>query len=337
MRKLILRFGLALLCITGLTASGVSQQKLAQTGMKFLNVLPDARSAAMAGAVTSIEQYASTSLFYNPAGIARIQTFMDASVGQTQWIADINLYFGSLAFNLHDYGVVGLFFQSVDYGEINETIIDARNPLGYQDLGTFKPTALVGGLGYARALTDKFSIGGVVKYATQNLGSHVIEFDTTTNAMTRAGNKAGVLAFDFGILYHTGYKSLNFGMDVRNFSREIAFISEDFQLPLTFKIGLSMNVLDMFEMDPNVHSFTVSIDAQHPRDFQEQVSVGGEYMFMDILSLRAGYVSPADEQGFSFGAGVKKSFGDYGLGVDYAYSPFGLFGHVQRFSLQFSL
>jgi hypothetical protein len=57
---------------------------------------------------------------------------------------------------------------------------------------------------------------------------------------------------------------------------------------------------------------------------------------MNLLALRAGFVSLADEQKFSYGVGLSKFLGDVGLGVDYAYTPFGIFGNVHRFSFQFT-
>ena len=54
--------------------------KLAQTGMKFLSFSPDARAAALGGAITAKTGGAS-SLFYNPAGMARLEG-MNVVVGQ---------------------------------------------------------------------------------------------------------------------------------------------------------------------------------------------------------------------------------------------------------------
>ena len=56
-----------------------------------------------------------------------------------------------------------------------------------------------------------------------------------------------------------------------------------------------MNVLDLTDLSPDEHQFLLSVDAEHPRDFQEQIRVGGEYLFLKILALRAGYVSGGDE------------------------------------------
>lgn len=310
------------------------QQKLAQTGMKFLNVGTDPRAEAMGEAFTSLEGN-SSALFYNPAGMARIEQFASAMVGQTQWIADIKHNFASVAVAPMGgrYGVIGLSLQSVNYGDVIETVRDGDpNGLGYFDLGTFQPTAFMFGVGYARALNEKFSVGGNIKFVSQDLGFAVIDLQGTKSA-----NKTSVMAFDFGIIYKTGFKSLNFGMTVRNFSKEVKYVSEGFQLPLTFKIGVSMDAFDFAPFDRKEHSFLISIDAEHPRDFSEQIRIGGEYVFMKLLSLRIGYVSPADEYGIAYGVGLRQSISQFALGVDYAYTPFGVFGNVHRFSVQFSL
>ena len=326
---------LLLLGVVPLVARG--EQKLAQTGLKFLAVTADPRAEAFGGAFTAVEG-SSSAMFFNPSCMARLNGLTSVMLARTNWIGEIKHNFGSIAFSPWggDYGVLGVAVQFVDYGEIIETVRDG-NPLGsgYIDLGTFKPTGLMIGVGYARALSDKFSLGGGVKFAQQDLGETVNE--VVNGEYIKAGNKTSVVAFDFGILYRTGFKSLNFGMTVRNFSKEVRYQDEGFQLPLTFKIGLAMNVLDFTDLDKDMHSLLVAVDAEHPRDFGEQVRIGGEYLFMKTLALRIGYVGPADEHSVSYGVGVKQSFEGFGFGLDYSYTPFGIFDPVHRFALQFSL
>jgi hypothetical protein len=323
-------------CAVAFPSSAVAQKKLGQTGMKFLNVLPDARAIALGEAFTAVEGSAS-SLFFNTSTMARMKGFTSVFVGRTNWIADMSHMYAAVAFSPFEaeYGVLGFFLQSVDYGTFEETI-RATNERGYIDLGTFKPTGIMFGVGYARALNDKFSVGGNVKYVRQSLGDATNEV-AIDGSQQKVSNSTSVFAFDFGLLYKTGYKSLSFGMTVRNFSKEVQYQKEGFQLPLTFRIGLSMNVLDMTDLDPETHQFLVVADAEHPRDFPEMLRVGGEYRFLNILSLRVGYVSPADEYGVSYGAGVRKEFAGLSFGFDYAYLPFGIFDAVHRFSFQFSL
>jgi hypothetical protein len=314
-----------------------AQDKLAQTGMKFLGVEPDPRAAALGGAFTAVEG-SSSSAFFNPAGTARIPGFGHVFIGYTQWIADINHLFGAISLSPWggEYGVLTLSIQAVDYGEIEQTIF-YNNSRGYLDLGALRPTSMVLGINYGRALSEKFSIGGGVKYVTQNLGSSLTYLNSSTGAYERSYYETGVWAFDFGMLYKTGFKSLAMGMCIRNFSKEARFVEEGFQLPLTFRFGFAMNVLDLTSIDPKDHSVLMAVDFEHPRDFSEQVKVGLEYLFSQTVAVRVGYVFPADEHGFTYGLGLRQSVDKLGVGVDYAYTPFGVFGGVHRVALTFTM
>lgn len=334
MKKNIILVGILMFLFGLSVSSGLAKhRKLAQTGMKFLAVAPDARSSALSSALTSVEG-ASTSLFYNPSTMARMQTNFHVSLGQVKWIADINYIYGTAAYKPSQgkYGVFGVSFLSVDYGDLLGTV-RADNDQGFLDTGIFQPTAFVFGIGYARALTDKFSVGGQIKYVKQNLTGGIVDFDAAEQIDSKNFN-IGVLAYDFGMIYKTGFKSLNIGMNIRNFSEEIKYIRESFQLPLTFKIGVSMNVMDF--TDVKNQSVIVSMDYVHPRDFEEQINLGVEYMMFNSLALRLGYTAPTDEQGISLGAGFQKNIFDYNFGIDYAYTDFGVFDNIHRFSFQFS-
>jgi hypothetical protein len=333
--------------VTLIPSLSVAQQrtdaKLAQTGMKFLSVGMGARQAALADAFTASEGN-SASMFYNPAGMARLGGFADVAIGQVNWIADIRQSYASVAFSPFsgDYGVVGLSFQYSDYGEIQATIL-ANNSQGFLDIGTIRPNSYAVGLGYARALTDKFSVGGNVKYVRQDLGNGIMEATyvgtageyTGANVTSETKNAVDVLAFDFGLMYRTGFKSLTLGMAVRNFAREVKYQKESFQLPLAFKLGISMNVFDLTGFNRETQALLISVDAEHPRDFPEQIKVGAEYVFMNMVSARVGYVGPADEHSISYGLGFQLAMAGAQLGLDYAYTPFGIFNNVQRFSVRF--
>ncbi len=328
----LMAFSISVQVILQLSACDVyAQQKLAQAGMDFLNVATDPRAEAMGEAVTSLEGN-SSSLFFNTAGMARLTNFASVSFGQVDWIAGIKHVFASVAISPDKgrYGVVGFYLRSVNYGDLQETII-ANNQQGFQDVGTFSPTAFSFGVGYARALNDKFSVGGNVNYVIQNLGTSIT--DVVNGINVTQSNKLSVLSFDFGMLYKTGFKSLTFGMDVRNFSRELKYVQETFDLPLIFNLGISMNILDMWNVDPTQQAFTLAVDATHPRDYPEQINIGAEYSFMQVIALRAGYMFVNDVYHFAGGIGLHEIIGGVNLGLDYSWTPFtGGFANVQRIS-----
>ncbi len=276
-------------------------------------------------------------LFYNPAGMAWMDQSSDVSLSQTGWIADINYNHGAVAFRPANgrYGVFGATATFVDYGDLQETV-RADNDQGYVDVGTFSPAAYAFGLGYARAVTDRFSVGGQVKYASQDFGA-AISAAEAGNAFERTGLQEGTLAYDFGVHYKTGFESLAFAVSARNFAPDLTYAEESFQTPLTLQIGVSMDVIDFTSLDPSMHSLVLTTDAANPRDFSEQIKVGGEYEFMNTLALRAGYTFPTDQEGISLGAGVRQSLGGVGFGADYSYTDFGVFSGVHRIAVRFSL
>jgi hypothetical protein len=345
MRKYLL-ISLAILTIFGIlnTRTYADQPKLAQTGFQFLSIHPDARGVAMGEAFTAVPGY-SISIFYNPANISFTEAFVDFSLNQNKWIADINHYSGSLAFRPWQgrYGVFAFSVLSVDYGEFLGTRVDnTPGGKGYQDTETFSPNAYAIGAAYSKALSDRFGFGLHVKYVSQDLGSSLIPSPDRSSGDLSTITKSyseGVVAFDFGTIYRTGFKSLAFGMSVQNYSREVRFESEGFQLPLVFNIGISMDLIDWIKPDSKIHSFLLTVDANHPRAAPEQLKIGGEYSVMNILALRFGYNSNVDERDISFGVGLKKDFGRQGgrIAIDYAYTRFGIFDNVQRFSFSLSL
>ncbi len=333
MRKCAVYLSVLLIVGAGvsLRARAQSNTKLAQTGMQFLSVITDARAAAMAGAVTTLRMQ-SASLFFNPACMAETDRQMDFSAGYNQWIADIKHYTGSISYRplSGDLGVFGFSLQMVDYGEILGTSV-ANNAIGYVDNGTIKASGVALGVGYAKALSDAFSVGGQVRYVHQSLGSS--DVPSADGGVESKKNAVSVASFDFGTIFKPGLKSFAFGMSVRNFSQEIKYETEQFELPITFTLGVSMDVMDFLNDRSFVHSFYVSIDAVHNRDYYEQVFFGGECDLLDVLDLRAGYVTSSDEMGATFGFGVHQ----YGLAVDYAYTPYGVFSNAQRFTIRYSL
>ena len=327
MKRIIITF--LIVCL--LSGALGAQEKLAQTGFQFLSVVPDARSASLAGAMTTIRN-GSSSLWSNPANMAEMNMHIEILASQNQWIADIDHYAVSAAFRPGQgrYGIVGMSFMYVDYGEIEGTMI-AGNEQGFIETGIIKPMAYSFGPGYGLRLSDRFSVGGQVKLVSQHLGPVVDQFNSASG-QNLVDNQVSVLAFDFGTRYSTGFRSLVFGMTIRNFSQEVRFAREGFQLPLTFNIGVSMNLFDLVPVLQENHTLSLTVDATHPRSYPEFAKFGLEYDFLKTFFLRVGYMSNRDEEGMTYGFGVEK----LGLGLDYAYTPFGIFENVQRFSIKFT-
>lgn len=305
-------------------------QKLAQTGLQYLSVETDARATGMAGAMTTVCN-GSASLFANPATLALMNGKFDVSFSQNSWIAGITHNTISAAYNPFGgrYGVFGISMVNVDYGKMQGTLVWPNNQ-GYIDTEVFNPTALAVGIGYAKSLSSNFAIGGHLKYAGQQLGKSIVEIE---DSLTVRKYRVFAPAFDFGTHFNTGWKSIAFGMSVRNFSNEVKYENEGFQLPLTFQFGISMDLVDFVPEMSKLHTLICSIDAAHPRSYPEYINVGLEYTFKDLLSVRYGYMGNRDERASNFGFGIRL----FGFALDYSYTPFGVFNEVQSFTLRFTL
>src|SRR5690606_20186382 len=143
---------------------------------------------------------------------------------------------------------------------------------------------------------DRCAIGANARYVHQDLGESVMSADMATQ-----GNTVSTPVFDFGVLYRTGYRSLTLAMMARNFSPAVKFEEDAFETPLSLNVGASFNMADLMPAAGSMHDLLISVEAGHPRSYAEQIRIGGEYRFMNLLSLRAGYFFPSDEQGLSLG------------------------------------
>ncbi len=330
-----LKIVLSVIMLLFAVQNNFAQVKLAQSGMKFLSMSGDARSAALGGSVTSMEGN-SASIFYNPASVSRQTSLFNISFTNTQWIADINYIHAAITFAPSNglYGIFGVSLLNVDYGAFDQTIIGPDG--GSLDVGVYKPSALAVGLSYSRALSEKFAVGGDIRYVYQNYGAgHVVGGDYDNYETQKID--LDVISFDFGVLYKTGFRSLNFGMSIRNFSQEIAYVEESFQLPLTFTIGLSMNLIDFTNINPAKHSLLVAVDAEHPRDNKELLRLGGEYTFNNTFALRVGYITNSDIGKLSYGAGITLEENGTKVGFDYSFTPAEYFSDIHRIALKLTL
>ncbi|HKJ69104.1 MAG TPA: PorV/PorQ family protein [bacterium] len=334
---------LTLMVVFGLFAvpdiSNAQPVKYGQAGMKFLTIDVGGRLAAMGGTAVGVAGDASA-MFTNPAGLSIIQG-VDAMAGNTSWIADINHFGAAVAYGAGQLGTFGVSLVSMDYGEFTKTVpysgFDPEDrAIGYIDQGTFTVTEYAFGLSYARQIMSQFYIGGSVKYAYQNLGDVVI-LDQFLGEERKVENDISNLVFDFGTLYYPGFRDLRFGVTIRNFSNQADYYDQRFELPLTFDFGMAMDLMQLWSPGNNGNRITLAVDAIHPRDYSERLHTGLEYSFSNMLFLRGGYKFNYDEEGLTAGIGVRYGLQNVNMRVDYAYSAFGIFDAVHRFSLGVTL
>lgn len=310
------------------TTSTAQAPKVAQAGMSWLNMPVGARAAGMGYASVAVSDDAG-SFFWNPAGYA----FTDGTnffAHRTSWIADINLSSAAVSHNMGKYGIYGVNMTSIDWGVFYGTR-RADNEAGYVEMGEFSPSSSSIGLSYAYRITNEFGVGFNVKYLHERLGSTTVgSFESPE--MVKA--QMNLFAIDFGTLYYIGWHDLRIGMSLKNFSNEEAYRAETFPLPMTFRLGLAMDVLNFTKINDD-HELTIAADFVHSRDYSERVNVGAEYGFKELFFLRGGYKFNYDIESVSMGGGINLETNGIKLTVEYAYVQMDVFNNVNMFSLMF--
>ncbi len=317
------------------------KKKVAQAGMTYLSISLGARESGM-GDATVASVRGIQGLFYNPATLADISRFAMVA-NQVNWLVDTKLYGIGAAFSLGDWGTIGIDLVYMDYGIIQGTrrvdkSIDER---GFELTGDIGVKDYAVGFSYAYRVSDRFAFGGKVKIAHEDLGEAAYATDVVKNPQTGQDEliysskrwKLTHLGFDFGGLYYTGYKSLAFAFAFQNFSTDMKFWAEEFQMPLVIRMGIAMNLADWLIPDNENVQIHFSIDALHPNDNLERIYVGTEAVFMERLALRGGYKFNHDVESYSVGVGVRFEYGGLTYSLDYAYSSATFFKDISRFSL----
>jgi len=336
MKKNLFIFLVLLIFLSSLPASA-RMKKLGQSGMSFLSIGGSARAAAMAS-VFGFAKNDLASVFYNPAGLASVEgtAFF---LNSTSWLADMKVAHIAVSHNAGKYGVFGLTLESMDYGKFDGTAISNTDARGYSDIKVGDVNGIAVGLAYGIQMTDKFSIGGGVKMVAQQLGVNDTYISDVVDVRGKQ-NKVSSFAFDFGTMYDTGIKSIRLTMDIRNYSSNQLYENEEFQLPQTYKIGVSANLFELLPIgDPSKNSCVLAIEGVDPHSRTEYLNAGLEYSLMNMIDLRTGYSfqrSQDDAGGLNAGAGLKlSSFGlPFDGKFDFSYSDYGsIFGSVMRFSV----
>jgi hypothetical protein len=323
------------------TFCSIHAQNVSKTGTtaaSFLEISVGAPAVGMGGAFVSLANDA-TALRWNPSGIARIDKY-EAVAMHTEWIAGTNLDFAGLVVPLGEFGTLGLSFTSLNMEDMKVRTVELPDGTGE----FFQAGDIAIGLSYARNLTDRFSIGFTGKYIQQKIW-HM-------NAMA--------FALDIGTLFKTdlfggmtiGASVLNFGTPMKLEGRDARYFirvdetkqgsneripvnieMDSWDLPLTFQIGLSTNVINTED-----YRLTISADALHPNNDFESVNIGSEFSFMNFIILRGGYQSlflNEAEGGLSLGAGVNSRmlFSEAVVKFDYAFRDFGRLQNIHVFSV----
>ncbi len=313
--------------------------KVGTTAAQFLKLGVGARAVGLGGSFVAQANDLSA-LYWNPAGLALLPG-ASAQLAYTDYLADIDYSFAAFGINLGSTGTIAVALLLLDSGDM--AVRTAEKPEGTGE--QFKVQDFAIQLAYGRALTDRFSIGGTLKYIQERIWH----------------SSASTVAFDVGTLFTTPYERLRLGASMSNFGpkmqmsgRDILF-SEDpvpneqgnveivnakfdmdeHPLPLLFRVGLAWDAVQTAD-----HRIVLSTDAAHPNDNSEYLNLGAEYSFRDLIFLRGGYRNLFEEDGeesFTVGAGLNiRLERALRARLDYAYADFGRLEQTHWFTVDLS-
>jgi len=316
MKKIVLLIPLAALLLFPSISFG--QAKVGTAGAQFLEIGISARAIGMGEAFLGVSDDASV-LYYNPGALS-ILTQKEVIFTHVEYPADIHFEFGGFVLPVPQLaGTFGVSFSWLGMDDM--PITDYTNIHGTGQMFNAADYAL--GLSYGAGLTDRFSLGLTFKYIAQYIETQ----------------RATGWASDIGVYYDTGFRNFKICMVLANFGPDMKFITEPYPLPIDFRFGTSIDVVQT-----ESSTLTFAVQGSHPNDNLEKYNFGMEYWFNDMFALRAGkkfnydyYDSGDFGGGLTFGAGAKLPISTLNLSIDYAYQDFGWLDSVNRFTfgLQF--
>lgn len=324
-------------------------------GANFLHIGIGARGGAMAGAVGSTVS-GPTGWYWNPAGSASSEGF-EMAAGRQKLYDDLGIdqTYAAVSIPLLG-GVVGLNLNTLGSGQIKRT--SELNPFGERLGGnSFEWTSTAVGLGYAKRLTDRLSVGGQVKYITEGIP------DVSTDW----------IAVDVGTQFNTGLYGLVLGGAIQNVggtsrangaliqrlittndgsqlpeSRRVQFFTNNTELPVEFRLSVGADVLgssnSILGGAGGKNTLNAEVSVTDATDYSTQYALGVEYGYRNMLFLRGGKRMYNDDRDRGvdnkFGVGLSGGFGlrlpvlGHSLRFDYSYQGAGALKNIQVFSFE---
>ncbi|MBN2103609.1 PorV/PorQ family protein [bacterium] len=335
MKKTIIIGLILMLAVFSVYSQNITKKGTTAAG--FLNIDVGARAVSMGSAFVTVSDDP-TAVYWNPAGLTQLHS-TQAMFSHTKWLADITFNYAALALPLPGIGTVGASATFLTMDEMEKTTIE--NPMGTGEM--FSAGSYAFALSYARKLTDRFAIGGNIKYVSERI------YHSSANGV----------ALDVGTLFQTQFNGLMIGMSISNYGTKMRMSGRDmliqtdpdpsiggnnpnipsnmetnaFDMPLMFRVGMSMDVLKWSDES----SLKLAMDAMHPNDDVEYVNIGMECILYRMIALRTGYktlFAGESEEGLAMGCGLNTKIASYGeIKLDYAYQQFGILKNIQKFTV----
>ena len=296
------------------------ESRIGTSGANQLLVPVGARGVAMSGS-DLVYSHGLESTYWNPAGLSRLDG-ATALASQMTMFGDVKVSFFGAGSKLGETGSFGLTIKSIDMGDIPITTVEAMDGTG----STFSPNMTSMALTYANAFSDKARFGLSVKVITESI--------------PRAS--ASAYALDAGVQYENlnDVEGLGIGLVLKNIGTDMHYegsgltttASDDDNLEDFYNIESSYDKLpSTFDMAVSykVSGATLALTYTSHNFRYDDLSIGGEYVLMDMVYLRGGMSLPQLEEdsvqedeiltGFNFGAGLKYNLMGTDLLVEYTY------------------
>jgi len=294
-------------------------QRVGTSSLQFLKIGNGARGTGMGETFVAVSDDISA-LFWNPAGLVLFEE-NGVMFSQTMWFVDTQLQFFGGVYHFGGNNAVGLSVVSLRTDDMKVTT--EVQPNGTSEFFRFSDIAI--GLSFARQMTDQFSFGATVRYVEETLGELKMR---------------GVVG-DLGTFYKTGLGSSRFAVLISNFGGQVSptgsvnliggRVADSFQKfppPTLFKIGFAIEPLLT-----STNRLTTSIQLNSPNDNSENLNLGFEYAYKEMLFIRGGYKINVDAENFSIGAGLKIPVSFAKANLDYSIANYRDLGFAQRFSI----
>ena len=322
-----------------LLESAAAQTQVGTTIGQFLAIEPSARIAAMGNAGVAVGG-GIQAVYYNPGALGLVpSTSFQFSHGV--WFADIRYEYAAAAISLGDWGNVLLSVTALNSGDIEVRTVTA--PLGTGELYSAQDLAF--GIGYARQVTDRFAAGAQFTYLNEtiwhsSLNAFTLSFGTTYR-INDAGLTLGASVLNFGT--RSGYDGLDLTIQYDadpdqhgdNSGLPAEQSTDEFPVPTVFRVGMS------YPRRTSASSMILmTVDAFHPNDNTEGLSLGWEWTWKEALALRAGYQSLGQqdsELGPTAGVGLSGSISSRRFQLDYGWASHTVLPEIHRITFTLSM
>ena len=281
------------------------------TAAPFLKVAMSPRAVALGGAYSAMADD-SGSVFVNPAGLARSDK-QEAALDFSTYLQDAKMgnlsYTGDLKDDRFGLGVTFMTVGGIEKRGLTDTAGSVP------ELGTFDASDMAVTLSYAKK-----------DFSPEMLPNMDGGFSLKFIRSAIDDKTAAAFALDAGAIYRATGK-MDLSLAVQNLGTKMKFVDESDPLPVSIRAGGAYRVSDRLRAAVEINEYL--------NDEKFYPSLGAEYWFRDALALRCGYKFGYDTANLGSAVGLSLGFGIkvQGLGVDYAFLPFGDLGNIHRFGV----